>query len=168
MLFGDWLEKAKTMNEQEFGFDIHKAFEFLQEKEKRQKPKKYIKHLIKTGQIDRIKPEDLFDEELYFIYHLMYHPQSLNGKHITLNSLNLYGFENVQDLPVESLVIHGYLNLYGCDIYEFPDNIKIGGGGLIFKITDPIPVRFKRNVNAIQNYIESLGGSNAGCIIFCA
>lgn len=48
-------------------FDVNAAFEFLEAKEGRQKPRKYIKYLLRTGQIDKFKVEDIAcDEELFF------------------------------------------------------------------------------------------------------
>lgn len=150
-------------------FDVNAAFEFLEAKEGRQKPRKYIKYLLRTGQIDKFKVEDIAcDEELFFIYQLIYNPESIKNKDVTLNILNLYEFDNIKNIDVRSLTINSFLMLYGCGISEFPVNTKIGNGGVIFRASDPIPIRFNRSVSDIQKHIESRGGSNKGGVIFCA
>lgn len=154
----DAMETSGVIHEQ---FDVGNALEFIRQKEGRAFPKKYVLSVLKSGDISGLSiPEDLGDdEELNFIYKILYAPNTLTKKELHVKgSLDLEDCTLLRKLP-RGLSVDGFLYLNGCtSLRELPKGFSVGGW-LYFKSTDPIPQKFGGDTRAIKRYIEKeLGG----------
>lgn len=111
-------------------FDARSAFEFIRQKEGRAFPKEYVLSLLKKGDISKLSiPEDLGDdEELHFIYKLLYAPNTFTEEDFHVKgTLNLRGYISLRELP-QGLFVDRNLNLEACtSLRKFPQGFSVGG-----------------------------------------
>lgn len=116
----------ENKEDEEPKFDVDTAFQFLQDKEGRPKPRAYIVKLMEKEQWDKINPEvDLTDEELWREYNFYLYPERLTKEERHYDEINLYG-KKLEKLP-NNLKVDGFCRIDAChNLKKLSNNIQVG------------------------------------------